>query len=195
MEVWTLSYQATKEKSKSDQQEPSYSQNKKSDSVITLAISSIALKTCLYIARTKGPTTGPERFFSKFLWEGGFKAAAIVRAPCHNFSSCSDSVGLVMIYIYASKQLDKHPIEVSTQNIDPSWRYWPVLVAKVMATDRPNFSNIEICCLRLNWVTKCCFEWWGMNPEYKGFQMSLRLCKSVNVAPCYGQNSGNFAQK
>ena len=50
-----------------------------------------------YIPRTKGPTTGSERIFSKFLREGGFMAVAIVRAPCHNFSSCSDSVGLVMI--------------------------------------------------------------------------------------------------
>ena len=47
---------------------------------------------------------------------------------------------------YASKQLGKHPIKFSTQKIDPSWRYWPVLVAKVMATG-PNFSNIEICSL------------------------------------------------
>ncbi len=56
MEVRTLSYQATKEKFKSDQQEQSYSQNKKGakvrarklDSAITIAISSIALKTFLW---------------------------------------------------------------------------------------------------------------------------------------------------
>lgn len=47
------------------------------------------------MARTKGPTTGSERIFSKFLREGGFKADAIVRAPYHNFSSFSYSVGLV----------------------------------------------------------------------------------------------------
>ena len=42
-------------------------------------------------------TTGSERIFSKFLRERGFKAVAIVRAPCHNFGHCSDSVGLAII--------------------------------------------------------------------------------------------------
>ena len=56
MKVRTLSYQAVKEKFKSDHQEPSNSQNKnvakvmarKSDSDITLATAPIALKTFLW---------------------------------------------------------------------------------------------------------------------------------------------------
>ena len=98
MEVRTLSYQATKEKFKSDQQEQSYSQNKKGakvrarklDSAITIAISSIALKTFLWQELKVLQQVLKKN--SKFLREGGFNAAAIVRAPYHNFSSCSDQL-------------------------------------------------------------------------------------------------------
>ena len=150
MKVRTLSYQAVKEKFKSDHQEPSNSQNKnvakvmarKSDSDITLATAPIALNTFLWQELKVLQQVLKDFFQNSF--------GKVVLRPWPLLGHPTITLAIAQIRLVwlssVSQQLDKHPIKISTQNFNPSLRYWPFLLAKVMATG-PNFGHIKICSL------------------------------------------------
>ena len=100
---------------------------RKMDSAITLAISSIALKTFLW-QELKVLQQVLKEFF-----QNSFGKVVLRLWPLLGHPTITLAIAQIRLVWLSSvsKQLGKHPIKISTQNFNPSLRYWPFLWPKL----------------------------------------------------------------
>ena len=160
---------------------------RKLESDITLAIASIALKTfpaqeLMVIQQVL-----------KDFFQNSFGKVVLRPWPLLGHPTITLAIAQIRLVWLSSvsKQLGKHPLKISNQNFNPSLRYWPFLVAKVMATG-PNFGHIKICSLIELPVDVLNDGAWILN--IRAFRWAQDCANPSMLRHVMGKNSENFAQ-